>query len=607
MHNRSHPVRRFHRRLPIVLAMFVVGAGSAASWSQQPPAPPQAKPVAAVGKPQSKPAPVATDQQASPRWWNIPLSDRINRRLDALGDKVREGTREPLADQLNRSVDSVFSGESLLFKAPKGQNLAWWEKPLADRLNARIEHLQATIAGLEARDFAAAARHLGLDGPVLRPAPVLPPPSAKLDPDTALTMMDVWRAAMVNDRSIRAARAGAQAAQERMPQARAQALPQVQFSASQFANNVARDGVNTANQTLQIFDRYESSNQTLSLRQPLIRAALLHQLAQARLVGEEAQAVLRRETQNLAAKVAGTYLEALLAQDQLALVQAQQRFLRTVVAAETRALAAGTGTRTAVDEATARLDLNRAQELEARQAVDLTRRQLEVLVNQPIGRLARLDAQGADLQGLVQGSLDDWISQALRGSPEVQALQAQLGQLREEVGKARAGHLPTVDLVAQAQRSRSENVINPQARLTNQLVGVQINVPLYNAGFVNSQTRQASAEVERTLEQLEALRLDLGVRIHREYRGVTEGALRVRSLEVAARSANVALDSATKSMAAGVRSLVDVLNAEQQRAQVMRDLAQARYLSVASAVRLQALAGVVDEEIMTRISAVFKP
>lgn len=606
MHTRSHPVHRFHHRLPLVLAMLLVGAGSPASWSQQP-APADAKSKAPASKPQPKATPATAEQQTSARWWDVPLSDRINRRLDALGDKVREGTREPLSDQLNRSVDSVFTGVSLLFKAPKGQNLAWWEKPLADRLNARIDRVQATIAGLEARDFAVAARHLGLDGPVIWPEPVLPPPSAKLDPDTTLSILDVWRAAMVNDRSVRAARAGAQAAQERAPQARAQALPQVQFSASQFANNVARDGTNTLNQPLQIFDRYESSNQTLSLRQPLIRAALPHQLAQARLVGEEAQAVLRRETQNLAAKVAGTYLEALLAQDQLTLVLAQQRFLRTVVAAETRALAAGSGTRTAVDEATARLDLNRAQELEARQAVDLTRRQLEVLVNQPVGRLARLDAQDRSLEGLVQGGLDDWVALALRSSPEVQALQAQLGQLREEVGKARAGHFPTVDLVAQAQRSRSENVINPQARLTNQLVGVQVNVPLYNAGFVNSQTRQASAEAERTREQLEALRLDLGVRIHREYRGVTEGALRVRSLEVAARSADVALDSATKSMAAGVRSMVDVLNAEQQRAQVMRDLAQARYLSVASAVRLQALAGVVDEEIMTRISAVFKP
>jgi protease secretion system outer membrane protein len=606
MHKPPTTSRRSRRRLPIVLALVLSGVCAHTGWAQQE-ARPTAKPAGAEKAPKAKPAAATSTQQSSARWWDIPLSDRLNRRLDALGNQVREGTQEPLANQLNRGVDSIFNGVSLLFRAPKGENLAWWEKPLADRLNARIDRVQATIAGLEARDFAQAARQLGLDGPVLRPSPVLPPPSAKLDPEATLTLMDVWRAAMVNDRTLRAARAGAQAAMERAPQARAQALPQVQFSASQFANNVARDGTNTLNQPLQIFDRYESSNQTLSVRQPLIRAALPHQLAQARWVGEEAQAVLRRETQNLAAKVAGTYLEALLAQDQLTLVQAQQRFLRTVVAAETRALAAGSGTRTAVDEATARLDLNRAQELEARQAVDLTRRQLEVLVNQPVGRLARLDPQDRSLEGLVQGGLDDWVALALRSSPEVQALQAQLGQLREEVGKARAGHFPTVDLVAQAQRSRSENVINPQARLTNQLVGVQVNVPLYNAGFVNSQTRQASAEAERTREQLEALRLDLGVRIHREYRGVTEGALRVRSLEVAARSADVALDSATKSMAAGVRSLVDVLNAEQQRAQVLRDLAQARYLSVASAVRLQALAGVVDEEIMMRIGAIFKP
>jgi outer membrane protein/protease secretion system outer membrane protein len=260
-----------------------------------------------------------------------------------------------------------------------------------------------------------------------------------------------------------------------------------------------------------------------------------------------------------------------------------------------------------VDEAQARLDLNLAQELEARQAVDLTRRQLQVLVNQPLGALAELDAQQLDLRRLVQGDLDEWVAQALRNSPEVQSLQAQVGQWNEELGKARAGHLPTLDLVAQVQRSRSENVITPQSRYTNQVLGLQLNVPLYNAGYVNSQTRQASAEVERAREQLEALRLDLGVRVHREYRGVTEGAARIRGLEVAARSAEVALDSARKSMAAGVRSVVDVLNAEQQKVQVQRDLAQARYLALASAVRLQALAGAVDEEIMSRVSAVFKP
>jgi outer membrane protein/protease secretion system outer membrane protein len=512
-----------------------------------------------------------------------------------------------LADQLNVKLDNIFEGVRLFARKSATKAAAWWQTPLADRLNSGIDSTYAAIGRVEAADVARAADSIGLSGPVMWPNPVLAAADAKIDTTASLTLLQAWKAAVQNDRTLRAARAGAASARERLPQARAQALPQVQFSASQFNNQVSRDGVNSLSQPLQIFDRYGSSNETLSLRQPILRATLLYQISQAELVGEEAKAVLARETQNLAVKVAASFLEALLAQDQLALVQAQQRFLNTVLTAETRALAAGTGTRTAVDEAQARLDLNLAQELEARQAVDLTRRQLQVLVNQPLGALAELDAQQLDLRRLVQGDLDEWVAQALRNSPEVQSLQAQVGQWNEELGKARAGHLPTLDLVAQVQRSRSENVITPQSRYTNQVLGLQLNVPLYNAGYVNSQTRQASAEVERAREQLEALRLDLGVRVHREYRGVTEGAARIRGLEVAARSAEVALDSARKSMAAGVRSVVDVLNAEQQKVQVQRDLAQARYLALASAVRLQALAGAVDEEIMSRVSAVFKP
>jgi outer membrane protein/protease secretion system outer membrane protein len=186
-------------------------------------------------------------------------------------------------------------------------------------------------------------------------------------------------------------------------------------------------------------------------------------------------------------------------------------------------------------------------------------------------------------------------------------LQAQFGQQLAEIGKVRAGHLPTIDLVAQTQRSRSENVISPQTSVFNQQLGIQLTVPLYNGGLVNSQIRQLSAESERTREQLEGLRLDLGVRVHREFHSVVEGAPMIRSLEAAARSADVALDSATKSMAAGVRSMVDVLNAEQQRAQVTRDLAQARYQWVGSIVRLHAVSGVINEDTISRISAMFKP
>jgi outer membrane protein/protease secretion system outer membrane protein len=119
-------------------------------------------------------------------------------------------------------------------------------------------------------------------------------------------------------------------------------------------------------------------------------------------------------------------------------------------------------------------------------------------------------------------------------------------------------------------------------------------------------TRQASADVERLTELLEAVKLDLGTRIHKEYRGVTEGMARVRALEQALESAGVALESAQKSFAAGVRTRLDVLNAQAQRMQVMRDLFQARYNALVSTVRLEALAGRVDDGVIPRVNAVLQ-
>lgn len=450
-------------------------------------------------------------------------------------------------------------------------------------------------------------RAQGLTGPELFPAPLLSPIQTPPEALQRLVLLDAWRLARQNDGSLRAARAGHAASQERLPQARAQLLPTIQFSASRFDNQVDRDGLNSLSQPLNTFDRYASQNQTLQLRQALVRPQLWAQIDQAQAQLRESDANLRREEQASSVRVAGAYFEAMLARDQVDLVVEQQRFLVAVLEAETRAFAAGTGTRTAVDEAQARLDLNRAQELEARQNELFTRRQLQAVVRQPVDGLARLNPEGLGMESLVTEPLDVWTQRSLSGSPELAAVQAQLESAQLEVSKARRAHLPTLDLVAQSLRSRSENIVSPQSSYDSRAVGLQLNVPLYGGGYVNSVTRQASAEAERLKEQLDALREDIAVRVLREYRGVTEGVARVRGLEVAARSAETALESARRSQGAGLRTAIDVLNAEQQRQVVQRDLAQARYQLIMASLRLQALAGGAEEVAIERISRSLVP
>ena len=410
-------------------------------------------------------------------------------------------------------------------------------------------------------------------------------------PAWSMDLRQAYEAAYENDATIRAARAGAEASRERLPQARAQQLPNVSLNANRNHNDLTSQTRNILGQPTTTENQYYSGSQTLSVRQPLYRPYVSAQVRQAQAQVKDADAALERDEQSLVTRVGEAYFDALLAHDQVLLVGAQKSTYTTQLEAARRGLEAGSGTRTDVDEAQARLDLTLAQELEAQQSVEFTRRRLEVLTGRQVDVLAPLDVQRFTPALPTPNQLDAWVDRAEQASPEMQSLRAQLDAAREEVEKAKAGHKPTLDAVAQWSRSSSDSVTSVNSRYDNKTIGLQLSVPLYAGGAVSSAVRQAVAAQERAREALEATRLDLGVRVHREFRGVTEGVLRVRALEQAVRSAEQAVLSNQKSFQAGSRTTVDVLNAEQQKTMAQRDLAQARYLHLVSRLRLQALAG----------------
>jgi len=408
---------------------------------------------------------------------------------------------------------------------------------------------------------------------------------------SVLDLKQVYQAALEQDATIRASRAATDSGRERLPQARAGLLPQVSASAGRNNNDLNTTAPNILGTPVTTNDKYFSDNRTVQLRQPLMNMQRWLQFQQAKSVVEEAEANLDRDLQNLVVRVAGAYFESLMADEQVALVQAQIKTYTALVDAAQKGVAAGSGTRTDVDDAKARLDMSVAQELEARQNQDYTRRQLETLVNQPVDQIAKLNVSALQLTLPEPANLDEWTLKAEKASPEIKIMQARLEAARREVSKAQAGHLPTLDAVAQWSNSGSENITRVNSRYENKTVGLQLNIPLYSGGYVNSTIRQAVAELTRAEETLEAVRRDLGVRVHKEYRGVSEGILRVKALEQAARSAEQMLKSNQMSSKAGSRTQLDVLNAQQQYTMALRDLTQARLVYLLSKVRLSSLVG----------------
>lgn len=418
----------------------------------------------------------------------------------------------------------------------------------------------------------------------------------------SMDLVQAYEAAQRNDATILAARATAMAERERLPQARAQLLPNLSANLSENRNQLKSVtpnflGVEQTNHT-----NYPSSNQTLSLRQPIYRPQLLAQYRQAQALVDDAESTLQQEEQNLAVRVSSAYFEAMLTHDQLALILAQQTAYTAQLDAARKAFSAGSGIRTDIDEAQSRIDMNRALEIEARQNVTYTLQQLQTLVNEPIEKISTLNVAQLQLQNPQPDRLQDWIARAELNSPQLQSLKSRVEVSRQEIKKAQSGHLPTLDAVAQWSNSKSESVTNTSSSYTNNLIGLQLSIPLFAGGYVNSQVRQTLAGLDRAEQSLEAGRRDLALRVHKEFRGITENIPKIRALEQALLSSDQLVLSSRKSMQAGSRTVLDILNAEQQRVLVMRDLAQARYMYLISKVRLLAVAGDADRAALLSVN-----
>ncbi len=412
----------------------------------------------------------------------------------------------------------------------------------------------------------------------------------------AIDLLEAYQLALANEPTYRAARAEADASQEALPQALSQLLPNLQASGTQSRADTTQTSPSlTGPDNTRQFD-YTSSNYSLILRQPLYRPQAWAGYKQAEANVGSYLAKLDGEAQNLGNRVAGAYFDALMAEDFLAFVLAQKEAYLAQLNAAQRAFTLGEGTRTDIDEAQARYDLTLAQELQARQNNRFTKHQLETLVNVPVPSLAKLDPARMDLGTLRPASLEEWTDKTVASNPQMRQLLALLESAKQEVDKARSGHLPTLDLFVQYRKSDNDSEATINQRNATSQIGLQLAIPLYAGGYTESTIRQALAHVERVQEQIEAVRRALRLQVRKEFQSIVEGEENIRANEVAVHSADQAIASTRRGVEAGRRTPLDVLNALQQKATAARDLANARYQYAMARVRLMSLGGSLDTE-----------
>src|SRR5438045_2915161 len=422
---------------------------------------------------------------------------------------------------------------------------------------------------------------------------------AVLPSAAAEDLLQIYRDALANDPTLASARANWLAIQEAVPQARAGLLPSVTLVGNANAQNVY-EKLHT-DPSLSVTENFPAYNYTVSASQPLYRRQNLVALEQAKQTVGQSDYVLASVRQDLIVRVAQAYLDVLLARFNIELTESQKAAVSENLAQAKRNCEVGTATITDTNAPQAKYDQIVAQQISAQKDLDNKLAALRAIIGRAPGELKRFGGTFAP-QLPTPNALDAWMDSAVRDNPQVRVAQANYDIAVLEVDRQRAGHYPTVDLVAsfnQAYAGATPSVSSSFASTANDsrtgVIGVQLNVPLYLGGSIESRVRQAVSNLEKARQDLESARRSARLLAQISFSGVTSGVAQVNAFDQAVKSAQVSYDSTRLGLEVGVRTNLDVLNQQQQVFQTRFNLAQSYYNFVISGLKLKQAVGTLTD------------
>jgi TolC family type I secretion outer membrane protein len=241
-------------------------------------------------------------------------------------------------------------------------------------------------------------------------------------------------------------------------------------------------------------------------------------------------------------------------------------------------------TRTDVEQARARLSLAEALLAVARAELAASAAFYVQVVGHAPGTL-----RYPEITALIPASLEEALAIANRLNPLVLAAAFNAEAARHQIGFVQADLLPSVSLEAEFSASHE-----PQPRTLSSQQGTVLGVlrvPLYEAGRVSSQVREAKQVAsQRRIQIIEAGRA-VRETVVRTWNVFISSADTIRSLQAQVTANELALDGVRQEALVGTRTTLDVLDAEQELVQSQVALTDARRDRVVASYQLVAAIG----------------
>lgn len=405
---------------------------------------------------------------------------------------------------------------------------------------------------------------------------------------TALDLVQTHELAKQQDVQLKIALSQLQSSRFTLPQAKSANRPQVNLS----ANTSYQDKGNT----LTGDDKQKSYGYTLNFQQSLYNPESWSQVDAVEASIIQSEADYQAALQDVMVRVTGAYFDILSGLDNVDFARAEKNAIERQLEQAKKRFEVGLIAITDVKEAQASFDFSVSQEIIAINTLDNARVALQLIIGETLQQ--PLSVLGDQMDLLIPEPADSrgWVEQAQKFNLNLVSSQAALTAANENRKIARAGHKPTVDLIASYKDKDIDSDLSGDFDTDDLTLSIQFNMPLYTSGRIRGAIDQAEADYMTAQNNLLFQKRLAAQQTNTAYLAVVSGIGQVHALEQSLISSRAALEATEAGFDVGTRTSVDVLDSLRETYRAQRDYASARYDYLLNTLKLKQAAGLLNEE-----------
>jgi len=416
-------------------------------------------------------------------------------------------------------------------------------------------------------------------------------------------LLSVYQQALLNDPVVLKAQAQFMIVQEDIVQARSALLPQINLSGGYSTGENENFIQNT-----KVNNEFSSLTYGAALNMQLYHHDSWLRLDNAEKAAHQSDLSYQIAKQNLIVRVTDAYFNLLSANDDLVFTTAEKEAIARQLEQTKQRFSVGLTAITDVYEAQAQYDNAVTEQIISQNNIYRAEEELRVITDAYPQNVSTLNTERFSTNTPVPNSADEWQVTAEAKNLSLISSRVGIDIAQDTIDIARAGHYPTLDFGANYNANDDESSINNGPTIDNPAVdgyslGVQLSVPIYSGGAIQSSVRKAQNNFVLASQDLSLTHRNVVRDTRNAYNTVIAAISAIKAFEQSVLSAQKALEATEAGFEVGTRTIVDVLNSTRNLYNAKRNLSSTRYTYITNILTLKQNAGTITDEDINAINS----